>query len=66
MIDENISTEYKKSLSLLKEGVISLSSMLNKNKRCELYFGIGPDKKPYKMDISKKHYQTFQMKLEQI
>lgn len=54
MIDENISTEYKKSLSLLKEGIISLSSMLNKNKRCEIYFGIGPDKKAYKMDISKK------------
>ena len=54
MKDENVAIEYKKSLSQLKEGVISLSSMLNKNHSGELYFGITPDKKPFKFDISKK------------
>ena len=54
MKDENTKIEYKKSLAQLKEGVISLSSMLNKEHKCELYFGIGPDKKVYKFDISKK------------
>ena len=54
MKDENVAIEYKKSLAQLKEGVISLSSMLNKNNKCELFIGIGPDKKPYKYNISKK------------
>ena len=48
MKDENVAIEYKKSLSQLKEGVISLSSMLNKNHSGELYFGITPDKKPFR------------------
>lgn len=54
MEDENKKIEYKKSLAQLKEGIISLSSMLNKNNSGTLYFGIGPDKKPYKFDVSKK------------
>ena len=52
MKDENVAIEYKKSLSQLKEGVISLSSMLNKNHSGELYFGITPDKKPFKFDFT--------------
>ena len=54
MKDENTKIEYKKSLAQLKEGVISLSSMLNKEHKCELFFGIGPDKKVHRYDISKK------------
>ena len=54
MKDKNTKIEYKKSLAQLKEGVISLSSMLNKEHKCELFFGIGPDKKLYRYDISKK------------
>ena len=54
MKDENTLIEYKKSLAQLKEGVISLSSMLNKNYKGELFFGITPEKKPFRFDISKK------------
>lgn len=54
MLDENKVIEYKKSLSQLKEGIISLSSMLNKSFEGTLYFGIGPDKKPIRFDISSK------------
>ena len=54
MNDENVVLEYKKSLVQLKEGIISLSSMLNKSNRGELYFGIGPNKKVYPFMISKK------------
>ena len=54
MQDENKLIEYKKSLAQLKEGIVSLSSMLNKNHKGELFFGITPDKKLFKFDISKK------------
>ena len=47
MKDESDTLEYKKSLAQLKEGVISLSSMLNKKHHGELYFSIAPSKKPY-------------------
>ena len=35
--------EFKKSTSELKEGVISIASMLNKHGSCELYFGVKND-----------------------
>lgn len=54
MQDENMLIEYKRSLSQLKEGVISLSSMLNKNHKGELYFGITNDKKPFQFKITSK------------
>ena len=37
---ENETVEYKKSTGELKEGVISLSSMLNKHGIGTLYFGV--------------------------
>ena len=37
---ENETVEYKKSTSELKEGIISLSSMLNKHGIGALYFGV--------------------------
>ena len=52
--EESLVLEYKKSLLQLKEGVISLCSMLNKSHKGELYFGVGPDLKPFRFDISKK------------
>lgn len=64
MKDENVAIEYKKSLSLLKEGVISLSSMLNKNHSGELYFGITPDKKLLNSIFRKRLFPTFPMKFE--
>lgn len=63
---ENEKLEYKKSLSLLKEGIISLSLMLNKHGNCDLYFGICNDGKVFKIDIGKKLFQIFLMKLELI
>ncbi len=54
MKDESFVLEYKKSLAQLKEGIISLSSMLNKSNKGELFFGVGPNKKVYQLTISKK------------
>ena len=39
MKKEDEYVEFKKSLSQLKEGIISLSSMLNKHNKAVLYFG---------------------------
>jgi ATP-dependent DNA helicase RecG len=36
--------EFKKSLSELKEGIISIVSILNKHKFGEIYFGINKEK----------------------
>lgn len=54
MFIENESLELKKSLAQLKEGVISLSSMLNKNHEGVLYFGINDDNKVFDIDIGKR------------
>lgn len=35
--------EFKKSTGELKEGIVSISSMLNKHGSCELYFGVRND-----------------------
>lgn len=40
---ENETVEFKKSTGELKEGIISLSSMLNKNGERKLYFGVAND-----------------------
>jgi len=40
---ETETTEYKTSLAELKQGLISLSAMLNKHAVGELWFGIAPD-----------------------
>lgn len=40
---ENETLEFKKSTSELEEGVISLSSMLNKHGEGTLYFGVKND-----------------------
>ena len=54
MKKEDEYVEFKKSLSQLKEGIISLSSMLNKHNKAVLYFGINDDGKVFKFDIGKK------------
>ena len=46
--------EFKKTTAQLKEGVISLSSMLNKHNKGELYFGINNDGKAFPFAIGKK------------
>ena len=54
MKSENETLEYKKSLAQLKEGIISLSAMLNKHNEGILYIGITDEGKPFKFEISKK------------
>jgi ATP-dependent DNA helicase RecG len=51
---ENEKLEFKKTTSELKEGVISISAILNKHGGGELYFGIRNDGTPIGMDISEK------------
>ena len=43
--------EFKKSTGELKEGVISIASMLNKHGSCELYFGVKNDGEPIGQQI---------------
>ena len=54
MFKESETIELKKSLAQLKEGVISLSSMLNKTGKGTVYFGINDDGKVFGLDIGKK------------
>jgi len=51
---ENEKLEFKRSTAELKEGIISLSAMLNKHGGGELYFGVRNDGTPAGMDISEK------------
>ena len=43
MFIETEVVELKKSLSQLKEGIISLSAMLNKSNKGRVYFGLRDD-----------------------
>ena len=54
MWKESEEIELKKSLSQLKEGIISLSAMLNKNNHGDVYFGINDDGKVTGLDIGKR------------
>lgn len=54
MYKESEVLELKKSLSQLKVGVISLSSMLNKSNKGVVYFGINDDSKIIGLQIGKK------------
>lgn len=54
MIKENETIELKKSLAQLKEGVISLSAMLNKSNSGDVYFGINDDGKIFGLTIGAK------------
>ena len=51
---ENEKLEFKKTTSELKEGIISMVSMLNKHGGGELYFGVRNDGTPLGFDISEK------------
>lgn len=51
---ETETREFKKTLSELKEGLISLVAMLNKHGKGELWFGIAPDGQAAGMQISEK------------
>lgn len=51
---ENEKLEYKKTLTQLKEGVVSLSAMLNKHNEGTLIFGVNDDLKIVGLMIGKK------------
>ena len=57
MYKESERLELKKSLAQLKEGIISLSSMLNKGHEAELYFGINDEGRIAGLTVSKKTLQ---------
>ena len=54
MIKENETIEIRKSLTLLKEGIISLSAMLNKSNKGDVYFGIDDDGKVLGVSVKNK------------
>lgn len=54
MLKETEKTELKKSLAQLREGIISLSAMLNKTNEGVLFIGINDDGKVYNVEIGKK------------
>lgn len=51
---ETETTEFKKSLAELKQGLISLAAMLNKHGQAELWFGVAPDGTPLGFDLTEK------------
>ncbi len=51
---EGETIELKKSLTALKEGLISISAILNKHGAGELWFGVAPDGKPKGLVINDK------------
>ncbi len=54
MYKETETLELKKSLIQLKEGIISLSAMLNKNGKGKVIFGINDDGKVFGVTLGKK------------
>ena len=54
MYQENEEVELKKSLTQLKEGIISMCSMLNKGNKGIVYFGINDDSRVVGVDIGKR------------
>ncbi|MBK1673338.1 AAA family ATPase [Ectothiorhodospira shaposhnikovii] len=51
---ETETTELKKSLAELKQGLVSLAAMLNKHGQAELWFGIAPNGKAVGLEINEK------------
>lgn len=62
MIKENELIELKKSLSQLKEKIISLSAMLNKHKKGEVLSGINDNGDVYGISIGEKLLLILRMK----
>ncbi len=54
LLRESETLELKKSLSELKEGLISIAAMLNKHGAGELWFGIAPSGKAVGMEVTDK------------
>ena len=60
---ETETTEFKKSLAELNQGLISLAAMLNKHGQAELWFGIAPNGKPVGLEINGKTQRDVSQKI---
>lgn len=54
IMTETETTEFKKSLAELKQGLISLAAMLNKHGQAELWFGIAPNGVIVGLEVNEK------------
>ncbi|MDO4682020.1 MAG: ATP-binding protein [Lautropia sp.] len=54
LMTESETVELKKSLAELKQGLVSLTAMLNKHGQAELWFGIAPDGRAIGLDLNEK------------
>ena len=54
LLRESETVELKKSLAELKEGLVSISAILNKYGAGELWFGVAPSGKPAGLDVTDK------------
>ena len=52
MKKEDEITEFKKTTGELNEGMVSISSILNKHRKGTLYFGVKNDGTPHKFTIT--------------
>ena len=50
----NETTEFKKTLGKLKEGIISIAAILNKHGEGELWFGVRDDGVPVGVEVGEK------------
>lgn len=53
-VTESETTELKKSLAELKQGLVSLTAMLNKHGQGDLWFGIAPNGRAVGLEINEK------------
>ncbi|MCK4997028.1 putative DNA binding domain-containing protein [Candidatus Pacearchaeota archaeon] len=60
---ESETLEFKKSTSELKEAIISISSILNKHQKGEIYFGINSDGKVIGQSINEKTLRDISQKI---
>lgn len=54
LLRESEAVELKKSLAELKEGLVSIAAILNKNGAGELWFGVAPSGKAVGLDVTEK------------
>lgn len=62
---ETETIEFKKSVAEIKEALQSISAILNKHNKGILYFGIKPNGKPQKNDISEKTLRDISQKISE-
>ena len=56
---ENESIELKKGLAELKDGIISITAVLNKHGAGELWFGVRSDGIPVGLNVTEKNFARY-------